>query len=337
MRQSFPHGVRQLGLRFPRKRFVSQPLLQSSGCFFPRFCEILWADLRDPSCPTRWPMACDLQELKHVPLFALLDDEEAAVLASQVEMRRFAPRQRIYKMGDPSGVASVMVSGRVRVSTVDEDHQEVTVDEPAHGEFFGFASMLEKTPHQTDAIALEDTTCLEVSRDDIAVLLQRKPLAGMDMLTVLGKQFHASQQLVRLRANRHPNEIIEEEATFGERVADSVSQFGGSWTFIITFAVVGSVYTGVNILLGKTAWDPYPFILLNLFLSLLAAIQAPVIMMSQNRQDTKDRLRGELDFEVNVRAESEIKALARKLNLLDEKMDDLGGFLRGPRVHTPHS
>jgi len=273
-------------------------------------------------------MGCDLQELKHVPLFALLDDEEAAVLASQVEVRRFAARQRIYKMRDPSGLAYVMISGRVRVSTVDEDHQEVIVDEPAHGEFFGFASMLEKTPHQTDAIALEETTCLEVSREDIAVLLERKPLAGMDMLTVLGKQFHASQQLVRLRANRHPNTIIEQEATFGERIADSVSQFGGSWTFIITFAVVGSAYTAVNILLGKTAWDPYPFILLNLFLSLLAAVQAPVIMMSQNRQDTKDRLRGELDFDVNRRAASDIQGLARKLNLLGEKIGDIEDLLR---------
>src|SRR5439155_25118337 len=100
-----------------------------------------------------------------------------------------------------------MVAGQVRVTTVDEDHQEVVVDEPAKGEFFGFASMLEETPHQTSAIALEETTCLEVSRDDIAVLLQRKPLAGMDLLKTLGRQFHASQELVRLRANRNPNEV----------------------------------------------------------------------------------------------------------------------------------
>lgn len=273
-------------------------------------------------------MACDINELKHVPLFALLDDDEAAVLASQVELKRFAPRQRIYKTGDTTGQAYVMISGRVRVTTVDEDHQEVVVDEPGHGEFFGFASMLEKTPHQTDAIALEETACLEVSRDDIAVLLQRKPLAGMDMLTVLGKQFHASQRLVRVRANRHPNEVIEGEATFGERIADKVAQFGGSWTFIILFAVVATLYTTTNVILGKSGWDPYPFILLNLFLSMLAAIQAPVIMMSQNRQDTKDRLRGELDYDVNRRAASDIQGLARKINLLYEKVGDIEDVLR---------
>jgi uncharacterized membrane protein len=273
-------------------------------------------------------MACDLNELKHVPLFALLDDDEAAVLASQVELKHFAPRQRIYKTGDTSGQAYVMISGRVRVTTVDEDQQEVVVDEPGHGEFFGFASMLEQTPHQTEAIALEETACLEVARNDIAVLLQRKPLAGMDMLTVLGKQFHGSQQLVRLRANRHPNEIIEKESTFGERIADSVAQFGGSWTFIILFGVLAAAYTVVNVRMGKNAWDPYPFILLNLFLSLLAAIQAPVIMMSQNRQDMKDRLRGELDYDVNRRAASDIQGLARKLNLLGEKIGDIEDLVR---------
>jgi uncharacterized membrane protein len=273
-------------------------------------------------------MACDPEALRHVPLFALLDDEETAVLAGQVELKKFAPRQRIYKTGDSTGQAYVMVTGRVRVTTLDQDHQEVVIDEPAHGEFFGFASMLEQTPHQTTAIALEESECIEVDRHDIAVLLQRKPMAGMDMLTVLGKQFHASQQLVRVRANRNPNEVIEKEATFGQRIADRVAGFGGSWTFIITFLVVLMIYTTVNIILRRSAWDPYPFILLNLFLSMLAAIQAPVIMMSQNRQDTKDRLRSELDFDVNRRAESEIQGLAHKLNLVGDKINDVEDLLR---------
>lgn len=273
-------------------------------------------------------MACSPEVLKHVPLFALLDDDETAVLAGQVELKKFAPRQRIYKIGDSDGQAYVMVSGTVRVTTVDQDHQEVVVDEPAHGEFFGFASMLEGTPHQTTAVALEESVCLDVNRNDIAVLLQRKPLAGMDMLTVLGRQFHASQQLVRLRAARNPNVVIEQEANFGERVADNVAGFGGSWTFIILFLLALVVYSVINVMLGPRSWDPYPFILLNLILSMLAAIQAPVIMMSQNRQDTKDRLRGELDYEVNRRAESEIQGLARKLNHLNDKVGDIEDLLR---------
>jgi len=273
-------------------------------------------------------MACNLEELRHVPLFSLLDEDEMAILAAQVELRKFAPRQRIYKIGDPGSQAYIMMSGVVHVTTVDEDHQEVLIDKPGHGSFFGFASMLEQTPHQTNAMAIEETTCIEVDRNDITVLLQRKPLAGMDMLTVISGQFHAAQRLVQMRASRNPNDVIDEESTFGERIADTVARFGGSWTFIISFGIVLSTYTAINVILRGKAWDPYPFILLNLFLSMLASIQAPVIMMSQNRQDTKDRLRSELDYDVNRRAESEIQALSSKLNLLTDKLGDVDDLLR---------
>lgn len=273
-------------------------------------------------------MSCTPEMLKNVPLFSLLDEDEAAVLAGQVEFRSFSKHQRIYKIGESSDRAYILLSGKVEVTTVDEDHQEVLVDEPASGEFFGFASMMDQTPHQTSATSMDESTCIEIDRHDILVLLERKPHAGMDMMAVLGRQFHASQRLVRRRAARNPNEVIEQEATLGERIADSVARFGGSWLFIISFGVAIVVYSALNIALGGRAWDPYPFILLNLFLSMLAAIQAPVIMMSQNRQDTKDRLRGELDYEVNRRAETEIQGLARKLNSLDDKVDDLLTLLR---------
>jgi uncharacterized membrane protein len=273
-------------------------------------------------------MPCNPEELRHVPLFELLDDDEAAVLAAQVEIRHFAPRQRIFKAGDAGDRAYVVMTGHVRVLTIDEDQQEVLVDQPDHGDFFGFASLISQTPHQTSAIADDDVTCLAIDRDDIATLIARRPAAGLDMLTMQARQFHASQQLVRARANRNPNELIEEQSTFGQRLADSVAHFGGSWSFIILFAVVLMIYSTVNILLRGRAWDPYPFILLNLFLSMLAAIQAPVIMMSQNRQDTKDRLRSELDFDVNRRAESEIQSLSHRLSLLMDKVEDVEDLLR---------
>src|SRR5262245_1220291 len=277
-------------------------------------------------------MACEPDVLRQVPLFALLDDDETAVLAGQVDVRTFAPRQRIYRIGEPGGRAYVMVSGAVRVSTIDEDDQEVIVDEPGAGDFFGFASMIDGTPHQTNAAAVEETVCLEVTQDDISTLIERRPHAAMDMMAILGRQQHATQQLVRVRAARNANEIIERESTFGDRLADGVAGFGGSWTFIIAFLTTLIVYTAVNIWLRRSAWDPYPFILLNLFLSMLAAVQAPVIMMSQNRQDTKDRLRSELDFDVNRRAASEVQALSHKLNSLADKMDDIEELVRQSRV-----
>jgi len=273
-------------------------------------------------------MSCNPEVLKQVPLFALLDDDETALLAGKVEAKTFAPRQRIYKIGEPGGRAYVVVSGKAQVTTVDEDQQEVILEEPGAGDFFGFASMLQQTPHETGAMAVEETVCVEVDRDDIFELIQRKPHAGMDMLSVLGRQYHAAHQLVRLRSMRNPNEVIEKEATFGDRIADGVARFGGSWTFIIAFGVTLVVYTTINVALQRSAWDPYPFILLNLFLSMLAAVQAPVIMMSQNRQDTKDRLRGELDFDVNRRAESEIQGVSRKLHQLTEKIEDLEELVR---------
>jgi uncharacterized membrane protein len=150
----------------------------------------------------------------------------------------------------------------------------------------------------------------------------------MDMLTVLARQFHASQKLVQTRVSRNPNEVIEEHSNFGQRLADSVARFGGSWTFIILFGIVLVTYSGVNTALHNRAWDPYPFILLNLFLSMLAAIQAPVIMMSQNRQDVKDRVRSELDFDVNLRAETEIQALSHRMSLLLDKIEDVESLVR---------
>jgi len=268
-------------------------------------------------------MPCDPAVFEDIPIFSLLDADERAVLADQVELRRFHPRQRIYKAGEQGEKAYVMLSGKVAVVVIDEDNQEVVVDTPAIGEVFGLASMLSTAPHQTTATALEETAAIEIDRKDIAGLLEKKPMAGLDMLTMVGRQFRAAQDLVRMRAGRNPNEVIAETLTFGDRLADSVARFGGSWSFIISFGVVLVAWVIVNVLLYTKAWDPYPFILLNLFLSMLAALQAPIIMMSQNRQDAKDRVRSELDFAVNRKAESEITQLAAKLNRLEDRLDDI--------------
>jgi CRP/FNR family cyclic AMP-dependent transcriptional regulator len=276
-----------------------------------------------------------IDELRQIPIFSLLDPDELAILSQQVELREFAANQRIYKAGDPHGPAYVTLTGAVEVTLIDEDGQEVVFSQPRHGDLFGFASMLEGSPHQTTAIASEPTTCLEVDRADISALLESKPLAGLDMLTVLGREIHSAQRVISGRAHRNPNELIDERETFGERIADHVASFGGSWTFIILFLSTMAGYVILSITLvalhGKS-WDPYPFILLNLFLSMLAAIQAPVIMMSQNRQDKKDRLRSELDFDVNRRAESEIQALSRKIHFLADKVGDIDDHLRSPNA-----
>ena len=277
-------------------------------------------------------MACTPDSLKNVSLFSLLDEDELAVLAAQVERQEFAAPQRIYKMGDPGGKAYVMVSGKVRITTVDQDQQEVLLSEPGAGEMFGLASMLEESEHQTAAEVIETAVCIEIDRRDLEILIQAKPHAGLDLMTVLGRHVHATQNLVRSRVTRNVNEIIEEQTTFGQHIADRVASFGGSWAFIISFGIVLVVYSGINVGLGQKAWDPYPFILLNLFLSMLASIQAPVIMMSQNRQDAKDRLRGEMDFDINRRAEMGIQDLARRLEHLTDHVSDLAEQFRAAQA-----
>jgi len=268
-------------------------------------------------------MPCDPSVFEDIPIFSLLDAGERAVLAEQVDLRRFAPRQRIYRAGEPGDRAYVLLRGKVHVVLIDDDNQEVLLDAPDSGEIFGLASMLSAVPHRTSALAVEESAVIEITRDDLAALVQRKPMAGLDILTMASRQFHAAQNLVRTRAARNPNEVIDEQLTMGDRVADAVARFGGSWAFIISFGVVLVVYAAVNVALATRAWDPYPFILLNLFLSMLAAVQAPIIMMSQNRQDTKDRLRSELDFSVNRKAESEIIKLAAKVNQIEDRLGDI--------------
>lgn len=266
-------------------------------------------------------MACDPEIFEDVPLFALLDHDERAVLAEQVELRKFAKSHRIFKAGDMGGKAFIVMHGRVSVTVMDSENQEVMVHEADNGDVFGLSSMLAQAEHQTTAVALDDTTCIELDRNDLQILITKKPLAGLDMLTMVEKQLRNATALVRERVTRNPNEVIEEEMTLGDKVADAVARFGGSWRFIGSFGAALITWVFINTVILKNPFDPFPFILLNLFLSMLASIQAPVIMMSQNRQDAKDRLRSELDYKVNVTAERGIAQLLERVNRIEDRLD----------------
>jgi CRP/FNR family cyclic AMP-dependent transcriptional regulator len=256
-----------------------------------------------------------------VPIFALLDHEEKQVLAQQVSARQFAKGETIFKTGDPGGHAYLVQRGRVHISLTDLAGDEVLVDDVDDGGLCGMSSLLAEADHLTTAVAVDDTHAIEIDRGDIAALLQKKPLAGLDMMTMIEKQLRATHELMRTRVSKNPNEEFEAAETFGERLADGVARFGGSWAFVSTFAVTLIVYTAINLVIDQP-WDPYPFILLNLFLSMLAAVQAPVIMMSQNRQDAKDRVRSELDYRVNLKAEVEITELLHRVARIEERLSE---------------
>jgi uncharacterized membrane protein len=255
-----------------------------------------------------------------VPIFALLDADERQVLAKQVSAKTFAIGETIFSAGEPGAHAYLVQYGKVNVSMTDLAEEVIVVDVADAGGLVGMSSLLANASHLTTAVAVEDTCAIEIDRTDISTLLQQRPLAGLDMMTMIESQLRATQELMRTRVSRNLNTEMEEAETLGDRWADLVAKFGGSWRFVISFGVVMVVYALINIFLDKP-WDPYPFILLNLFLSMLAAIQAPVIMMSQNRQDTKDRMRSELDYNVNLKAELEIGELLQRIIRIEQRLN----------------
>ena len=282
-------------------------------------------------------MPIDPRVLRHAFAFQLLDDEELSELAAHVDEAAFAAGETIFQAGDPGGVMHVVLSGRVEVSIVDEDRQRVVLHTLGPGEMFGELSLFDGEPRSASVRTVEETRTFLIDREDLERLFARRPRAAIDVLAVLGRRLRATDQLLSQRVARNPNEVLDEKATIGDRVADGVARFGGSWSFIFSFAAFLVLWVLANtlLLLGRAEpFDAYPFILLNLFLSMLAAIQAPVIMMSQNRQDAKDRVRSELDYRVNLKAEFEIMELHEKFDRLEKRLPSAPDSSR-PR--GPHS
>jgi uncharacterized membrane protein len=228
----------------------------------------------------------------------------------------------------------ILRNGKVEVFVESLDGEKVVLAENEAGDAFGEISVLDGGPRTATAVALEDCETLVLDREGLLHLFKQHPHSALDLLSVMGRRLRATDELLRTQVSRNVNVEVEESLTLGQRVADMVASFGGSWPFIILFGVFLVVWMLLNVRMAQRAWDPYPFILLNLVLSTLAAIQAPVIMMSQNRQAFKDRLQAEQDYKVNLKAELEVAELHRKIDrhyeALQMGFDKLtrGGFPR---------
>jgi uncharacterized membrane protein len=220
----------------------------------------------------------------------------------------------------------IVRSGRVQVYAESTAGDRIVLGEVGPGECFGEISMIDGGSRTATAVALDDAETLALTRDQLLQLFQRHPHSALDLLGVVGRRLRATDELLRSHVTRNPNVEEAEILTAGQRIADRVAAFGGSWTFIIIFGAILVVWMAVNVILALRAFDPYPFILLNLVLSTLAALQAPVIMMSQNRQAFKDRLNADADYQVNLKAELEVAHLHRKVDRIYEEMQ--GNFAR---------
>jgi CRP/FNR family cyclic AMP-dependent transcriptional regulator len=252
--------------------------------------------------------------LSEVPIFSLLDDQERADLIKLLKPRQFSAGQHIFRTGDPAVALYVIRTGLVRLLIETDEGEEVHIMDLEPGDVVGEVSFLDGGPRTATAEVAEDAEMLEFDRKELLQFITLHPHAAIDLLTVMGQRLRKTELLLRTRVTRNANIEEEERLTLGDRVADKVASFGGSWGFISSFGVVLLIWVIINtVVLAKHPFDPYPFILLNLFLSMLAAIQAPVIMMSQNRQAEKDRLRNDLDYQVDTKAELEIAHLHRKV------------------------
>ena len=277
----------------------------------------------------------EAESLARVPLFKRLEPHELEHLAEDVAQVNYKAGETIFNEHDLGDGLYVVETGSVRIWVMDEDVTEVTLAELKPGDFFGELAVLDRGERSSSATALTDTHLHKLSSDAFQEFLIEHPDASIDVICEIAQRMRQTNLLVSKRASRNINVEMDQKATIGQRVADKVASFGGSWTFIIIYLsfLVGwmAFNTFVLIHYGRgengAQFDPYPYILLNLMLSMTAALQAPIIMMSQNRAAEKDRLAAEQDFKVNLKSELMLEELIRKQRMRDAQMDELNRTL----------
>src|SRR4051812_28554542 len=279
--------------------------------------------------------------LSRVPLFKRLEPQELEKLAEEIDQVNYPAGDTIFNEHDRGDALYILEEGSVRIWIYDEDVKEVTLAELKAGDFFGELAVLDRGERSSSATAITDIHLHRLSSDDFQKFLIEHPDASVDVICEIAQRMRQTNLLVTQRAARNINVQMEQQATVGQRVADKVASFGGSWTFIFIYGSCLLVWMFANTFIlyymkgdpatGKQ-FDPYPYILLNLMLSMTAAMQAPIIMMSQNRSAEKDRLAAEQDFKVNLKSELMLEELVRKQRERDVQMDELNAALKTLRT-----
>jgi CRP/FNR family cyclic AMP-dependent transcriptional regulator len=260
-----------------------------------------------------------IDTLRQVPLFESLDDEAAKDLCKLIETLDCPVRQVLFHAGDVGDAMYVIERGKVRICVHTVDGREVTLTELGRGDFFGeMALLLDGQRRSADAVVAEDARLAVLSREHFLSFMRSSPDVALEMLTALANRLRQTDELLRHTATRNVN--VEEAArlTFADRAADIIAEFGGSWKFI--FSAIGFLILWVatnTLLLWQRPFDKYPFILLNLVLNMIFALQAPIIMMSQNRQAHKDRLRADLDYQLNLKNELALNEILERVKALE--------------------
>jgi CRP/FNR family transcriptional regulator, cyclic AMP receptor protein len=259
-----------------------------------------------------------IETLRHVPLFESLDDEVARKLCQLLESADCKAKTFLFRAGDEGDAMYLIERGKVRICVRATDGREMTLTELGRGDFFGEMALLDGQRRSADAIVAEDARLAVLSREHFLSFMLSSPDVALEMLTALANRLRHTDELLRHSATRNVNVEEAAQLTFADRASDLIAEFGGSWKFIIAAVVFFNVWVLINTwLLANSGFDPYPYLLLSTAINMLAVLQAPIILMSQNRQAHKDRLRAEIDYQVNLRNELALNEIIERLKALE--------------------
>jgi uncharacterized membrane protein len=283
-----------------------------------------------------------LEALRSVPLFASLDDKAATELRSLLKTRMFPRQTLLFRQGDSGDSLYLIESGRICINITDQDGHEVTLAELAQGDFFGEMALIDGKQRSADANVVEDARLAILARPDFLSFIRTNPDVALEMLSAVTNRLRRTDELLRSRVSRNVNEEEEARLTMADRAADMIAEFGGSWKFIGASIGLIIFWIILNSVLMKSAFDAAPYQMLNLVLAVIAGMQAPIIMMSQNRQGEKDRLRADLDYQVNLKNELSLAEVLRRLDVLESErlpklFEEQNARLAGYQVSSPAS
>jgi uncharacterized membrane protein len=262
-------------------------------------------------------MPADPALLVDLPLFESLKPMERSLLAEAVDFRQLPKGQVLFKEGDPGQAMYVVASGLIEISVTDHAGQKIVLTEACRGDVFGELALLDAGARSATAVAAEDSELLELDRGDLLLMVSKKPEAALHLLGAMGAMTRKADLLLRTRVVRNPNEEMAEQLTVVQKVADWIAEFSGSMTFLVLNALWFAVWIWLNVS-GAWRFDPYPFGLLTMIVSLQAIFLSIFVLLAQNRQAAKDRLRADIEYEINVKAELEVAHLHQKLDNLRE-------------------
>jgi CRP/FNR family transcriptional regulator, cyclic AMP receptor protein len=261
----------------------------------------------------------DVEMVRAVSLFASLDRNAAGELCRFLQIQDYPTSAVVFRSRDPGDSMYVIEQGKVRISITDADGHQVILAELGPGDFFGEMSMLDGHGRSADATVTEEARLARLTREDFLNFMVSDPRIGLEMLTAVSRRLRRTDDLLRHRVARNLNEVEAARLTAADRAADMIAEFGGSWKFIIAFAVFLNLWMILNSWILIKGFDQPPFLLLSTLLNMLAAFQAPIIMMSQNRQASKDRLRANLDYQLNLKNELLLSEIIHRLDDISKK------------------